>query len=170
MKIDEAKLQLLADKQEIYDVLMRCARGSDRYDMELFKSAFHPDATMVYEGLFQGDAEEVFQRVEKFHQTLDGTMHVISNHLADVDGDVAYAETYVNAYHWATPRDDLTRNFTTGSRYIDRLERRNGEWKIARRITLRNFVRHEPGLITTPPPEEGPHASRDRTDPVYWRD
>lgn len=169
-EIDDEKLQLLVDKQEIRDVIMRCARGSDRFDMELFRGAFHPDATMAYEGLFQGDAEYVFKRVEEFQSTLDGTMHVISNHLSEVQGNVAYAETYVNAYHWATPRDDVTRNFFTGTRYVDKFERRDGEWKIIRRITLRNFVRHDPGLRTPPPVEGRLRGTRDRDDPSYLRD
>lgn len=166
---DEA-LKLLLDKQQIYEVIVRYARGADRFDMELYRSCFHPDATMIFENLFQGDAEEVFRRVEEFQSGLDGTMHIIANHLADVRGDVAFAETYVNAYHWGTPRDDTTKNFITGSRYVDRFERRDGEWRIARRITLRGFVREEAGFIIREAESGTPHGSRDRADPSYWRD
>jgi len=164
------RMQILADKQEIYEVVVRCARGSDRFDMELFRSAFHPDAVMLYDGLFEGDAELIFTRVGEFLEALDGTMHVIANHLADVRGDVAYAETYVNAYHWGAPAGDPSRNFSTGTRYVDKFERREGQWKIARRISLRNFIRPEPELRVAQSAEGRPQSRRDRTDPSYLRD
>lgn len=124
---------------------------------------------MLYDGLFEGDAESIFQRVDALLATLDGTMHLIANHLVDVQGDVAFAETYVNAYHWATPRDDSARNFMTVTRYVDKFERRAGEWKIIRRTSLRSFLRPEPGLVTHPPLQGMPRGSRDHSDPSYAR-
>ena len=37
-------VQLLLDKQEIYEVILRYCRGIDRLDEELLLSVFHPDA------------------------------------------------------------------------------------------------------------------------------
>ncbi|MGE0827861.1 MAG: nuclear transport factor 2 family protein [Hyphomonadaceae bacterium] len=161
------ELQAMFDKQAIYEVVMRYSRAVDRIDMELWRSCFHPDATLLFEGLFRGSVDEMEPTVSQFLNSLDGTMHVISNHFIDVRGDVARGETYVNSYHWGTPRDDPQKNFTTGSRYIDRFERRGGEWRIADRQCLRSFVRLESGFVTNPPLEGWPSASRDRTDPVY---
>jgi hypothetical protein len=39
--MDSAVLQSLADKQAIYEVLLRYCRGIDRIDMDLVRSAFH---------------------------------------------------------------------------------------------------------------------------------
>ena len=74
----------------------------------------------------------------------------------------------------------------TGGRYLDRLEKRNGEWRIAYRACTRDWAMMEQrpdfndlstltstrGLLS----EElrafmngGPAARRDRSDPVYQR-
>jgi hypothetical protein len=42
-----ARLERLADRQDILDCLTRFSRGMDRFDRELFLSAFHPDATIA---------------------------------------------------------------------------------------------------------------------------
>ena len=48
-----ARLRNLADRQDILDCLNRFSRGMDRFDRELFLSAFHPDATIAA-GVFVG--------------------------------------------------------------------------------------------------------------------
>jgi hypothetical protein len=40
----ERALQVLLDKQEIHEVLMRYCRGIDRCDAELLRSVYHADA------------------------------------------------------------------------------------------------------------------------------
>ena len=39
-----ARIQHLLDRQDITDCLTRFSRGMDRFDRDLFLSAFHPDA------------------------------------------------------------------------------------------------------------------------------
>jgi len=76
----------------------------------------------------------------------------------------------VNAYHWAPPYDDPESNFSTGSRYVDRFERRGGEWRISERTCVRNWLRVEVGSgeLQVPTVENGwPAQRRDRTDAVY---
>ena len=46
--IDERRLQLLIDKQDIYELICQYARGVDRFDKELVQSCFWPDATTVF--------------------------------------------------------------------------------------------------------------------------
>ena len=50
-------------KLEIREALARYARGIDRQDVELAKSAYHPDATDEHGGPFHGNAHEVMDRV-----------------------------------------------------------------------------------------------------------
>ena len=50
-------------KLEIQEALARYARGIDRQDVELAKSAYHPDATDEHGGPFHGNAHEVMDRV-----------------------------------------------------------------------------------------------------------
>ena len=96
-------------------------------------------------------------------------MHVVANQLVELDGDAAPSETYGVAYHWGEPPDDRRRNFTTGFRYVDRFERRGGEWRIATRVAVREWTHtvtaEEQWVI--PPDRDGRRGRRDRTDPVY---
>jgi hypothetical protein len=100
-----------------------------------------------------------------------GTMHVVANQLVEVDGgtDTARCETYGVAYHWGEPLDDARRNFTTGFRYVDRFERRNGVWRIARRVAVREWTHVVPAdqQLVIPRERDGRRGQRDRTDPVY---
>jgi len=122
----------LAAKQACYDTLMRYARGVDRCDAELVRSTYHPDAYDDHGG-YQGDANGFIAWVKPtVMDVFTCTMHKLGNVLIEVDGDQAFAETYAIAHHvqadQKTPSDLIM-----GVRYIDRLEQRGGEWKIAHR-------------------------------------
>lgn len=60
------------------------------------------------------------------------TFHILLNHSCDLDGDRAHTETY---YQYIAHNRDET-NVIAGGRYIDRFERRNGEWKLLTRNNL----------------------------------
>ena len=62
-------------------------------------------------------------------QGQSSTQHLLLNHTCEIDGDVAHAESY---YLFVGRNRDET-NWIAGGRYIDRLERRGGTWKIALR-------------------------------------
>jgi hypothetical protein len=97
------------------------------------------------------------------------THHNLLNHTCDLVGDVAHTETYY--LFVARNRDDT--NWIAGGRYLDRLERREGSW----RIILRNNVIEWSGLVPTMaiPYAEVPDIhtngapSRNRQDPSYQR-
>lgn len=165
----DPEIQALLDKQAIYEVVCRFARGADRLDRELMMSCFHPGAPFHYAG-YDGTIEGASKITKGWLEGLDGTMHAIANHLVQLDGDRALSEAYVNSYHWGTPRDDPAKNFRTGTRYVDRFERRAGEWRIAERWMLRSFWRSEAqaGAFEVPNDLNGwPRSFRDRTDVSY---
>ena len=61
-------------------------------------------------------------------------MHNITCHSAEIKGDVAHTESYVMFV--LASKDYKTVN-VGGGRYIDRIEKRNGEWKISlRRLVM----------------------------------
>lgn len=123
----------LSDEAAILDAVHRYCRGVDRADAELTRSAYHPDATDDH-GSFKGPAHEFADRVNAAHATRwSSTMHVVSNHTAVIDGEAADAETYVIAY---LRRLDGATLDVVGGRYLDRFERRDGHWRIARRVYL----------------------------------
>ena len=121
----------LADEAAILAAVHRYCRGVDRADAELTRSAYHPDATDDH-GAFKGPAHEFAERVNAAHAARwSSTMHVVSNHSVVIDGEAADAETYVIAY---LRRIDGSGLDVVGGRYLDRFERRDGHWRIARRV------------------------------------
>jgi len=138
-----ARLQKLLDRQDILDCLNRFSRGMDRFDRELFLSAFHADA-VIAAGPFVGDPVALYDWARKLHDHgQSATHHNLLNHTCDLDGDVAHTETYY--LFVGRNRDDS--NWIAGGRYIDRLERRAGSWKIA----LRTNAIEWSGMVPTLP-------------------
>jgi hypothetical protein len=164
-----ARVEQLLDRQDILDCLVRFSRGIDRFDRELFLSAFHPDA-VIDAGEFVGGPESLFDWASDLHERgQSSTHHNLLNHSCEIDGDVAHAETY----YLFTGRNRDETNWVAGGRYLDRLERRGGTWKIALRC---NAVEWSGTIPATPLPFEsvpGVHLngvpSRSREDPSYRR-
>lgn len=154
-----------SSRTEIHDVVLRYCRGIDRLDLELVRSAYHPGAIDHHTG-FDGTVEEYLPWVRAALERFTGTLHVVANHIAEIDGDVAVAETYCNASHWGEPLDDPRRNFTSGSRYVDVMTREAGRWAIKERWSVREWTRSDAGRLM-PKEGSGPNPARDRTDPVY---
>ena len=160
----------LADKQEIAEVVLRYCRGVDRLDFELVRSCYHDDAIDHHTG-FDGDADGYVAWLTTLLPRLSGTMHLVGNLLVEVEGDLARSETYGTAHHWGDPPTDPSKNFTSGFRYVDTMERRDGVWRIAERWAVREWTRLIPADTVRPKEGEGPSPRRDRSDPVYraWR-
>lgn len=127
-----ARLQELLDRQDILDCLTRFSRGMDRFDREVFLSAFHQDAT-VAAGPFVGSPAECYAWAAPMHEAGQvSTHHNLLNVTFDIDGDTAHTETY---YLFVGRNRDAS-NWIAGGRYIDRLERRDGVWRIALRTNV----------------------------------
>jgi len=130
-------VQYLKDRLEIQDVIMRHARGVDRHDAELMDSCYHGDGVAAY-GATIVPAREHSQWSKEAHRdrfTLHA--HNITTHTCEIDGDVAYCESYVLG---AFLSPDQKRTSLVGGRYIDQLERRDGEWKIAVRRAMTDLA------------------------------
>jgi hypothetical protein len=137
-----ARIEALLDRQDILDCLTRFSRGMDRFDRELFLSAFHPDAT-IDAGAFVGGPEPLYAWASALHeQGQSATQHLLLNHRCEIAGDVAHAETY---YLFVGRNRDET-NWLAGGRYVDRLERRDGAWRIALRCNAIEWSGAVPAL------------------------
>jgi hypothetical protein len=173
----DAELQLLIDKQALHEVLMRYCRGVDRMDPELIASVFHPDAIDNH-GIFSSTRRDDFvEWVMPFQARFTVTAHMMTNEYFVVDGDVAWGEAYAIMYSEVPESDGAPPQLikTTG-RYVDRFERRDGDWKIAHRrliiesdetTSLRDHsldVRGEEFDRSA-----FPQGTRDLTDPSYDR-
>lgn len=156
----DGMLRELLDKQALLELVIRYCRAVDRADEELFLSCYHPDA-YDYHGPYSGSPREMLAALKK--GTL-GTLevmvqHAISNSLFELHGDIAYGETY---FQTRRPGEDGELSMSVG-RYVDRFERRNGEWRIAMRRCIIEYARK--GINKA----DFVQGTRDRKDPSYER-
>lgn len=140
----DPRLQDLVDKQAIYELMCRYCRGVDRFDKELTLSCFWPGAIDVHVGeggrLWTGTAEEFFNDNWAHIEEFTASQHYLCNMLIEVAGNRAIAETYQFSFYWKEPGTDPDFNRHNSNRYIDRFEKRDGEWRITRREFVRNFT------------------------------
>lgn len=161
---DQALARLTAI-EEIRQVVLRYCRGIDRLDLDLVRSCYHPDATDEH-GTFRGSVDEYLAWVERLLVRYDATFHLVGNHLVEVDGDVARSEAYGVAHH-RSEDPDPRRNLTVGFRFLDRFERRDGTWRIARRVATTEWVTAVPPELRWPLPAGGAEGRRGPEDPLY---
>jgi len=160
-------VQRLLDEAAIRRVLYRYCRGIDRIDAELIRSAYWPGATDDH-GVFTGSAEEFARWVVGVLATFEQTQHSLHQTSIDVLGDRAFTETYFDARH-RLRREGRLMLETFGGRYLDRFERRDGEWRIAHRVVVHDWSRIEE-VPATYPNEMFAQGLRSRDDLSYRRD
>ena len=179
MSIDE-KVQLLMDERDIRALLYRWCRAVDRSDLELMKSCFHEDAVDHHAPFFDTTVKELAQNfVDGSKQMGISMQYNIGNMLIEVEGDVARTESYCwsqKTLHVRTESGDKLMRIS-GLRYLDRLERRNGEWRIAERwfVPEWGFFQEVPEMTKTVGPFVPPAemilkpivARRDKEDQSY---
>ncbi len=125
----DRRIDALLDKQDIHECLARFSRGMDRFDRETYLSAFWPDAEMAA-GPFVGSPAECADWAFPMHEAGQvATHHNLLNVTIDLDGDTAHVETY----YLFVGRNRDESNWIAGGRYVDRFEKRGGEWRIALR-------------------------------------
>ncbi|MFN2536896.1 MAG: nuclear transport factor 2 family protein [Mycobacteriales bacterium] len=162
-------VQYLMDRTAILDCIARHARGCDRHDEELLASAYHEDGLDEHGGTKNlGPAYAAFINASHAATSQQHT-HNISTHTCDIDGDVAHAESYVLVALLATDGGNAT---VMSGRYIDRLEKRDGQWRIAARRSTVDLALHGSAALLQLPAFKAqgyPKGTRDRTDASYQR-
>jgi SnoaL-like domain len=169
------RIQNLLDRQDITDCLTRFCRGMDRFDRELYLSAFWSDAVMAA-GPYVGDVSGCYDWAMPLHQSGQVlTHHALLNNTTDIDGDTAHSETYyqfvARNHPWEEGGGETV--MLAGGRYLDRLERRGGEWKIALRTNIIEWSCIQPAMPLPfgDVPDIGANgaSARDKSDPSYKR-
>ncbi|WP_179475776.1 nuclear transport factor 2 family protein [Mycolicibacterium vinylchloridicum] len=162
-------VRYLLDRTAILDCIARHARGCDRHDIDLITSAYHADGVDEHgHQINPGPEYGAWANVTHAETSLVHT-HNITTHTCEIDGDTAHAESYVLVILIGT--DSRTAQFITG-RYIDRLERQDGDWRIAvRRSTVEGMFIADARVLQSEFFTEKGYlvGTRDRTDLSYER-
>jgi hypothetical protein len=162
-------LDFVRSRIEILDCVNKYARGMDRLDPEMTNAAFHADAVLDY-GVFVGNPAEFVAYFYDLHRRYHlSTNHMICNHVCELAGERAYAETY---FAVANNNREGPAFGLGGGRYVDQFERRDGRWAISVRKCVAEWDA-TPGLdlvekLNAIFTQVG-HVSRDRDDVSYQR-
>jgi ketosteroid isomerase-like protein len=130
-------LQSLLDREAIRDCLLRYCRGIDRCDEQALRSAYWEDATDCH-GAWNGSAAGFIEQALTRLRQGGRRVHQLTNVLIDLHGDVAAVESSFFALQ-ATAAQPDRETFLCG-RYVDRFERRNGEWRVAARTVVYDWI------------------------------
>lgn len=158
----------IADRLEIADVLYRYCRAVDRGDIALLKSVYHTDAYDNH-GSFKGKGHDF---AEYLVLTMDRTPHVGQHHITNIlialHGDRANVESYFIAYHPDLDADGgkpvIVR---VGGRYLDRFERCEADWKIARRDVVIDWTEAPNPVVPWAPQSQFLQGLRREKDPSH---
>jgi hypothetical protein len=138
MSTPSEELLGLIDREKIRECIARVARGEDRRDAQLISASFWPDARTDY-GVFVGSFSEYLAWVVPGSPAIPVTLHTLGQSLIDCRGSEAAVETHVAAYH-RIEMGGQARDRVIGGRYLDRMQKRGAEWRIASRTMLYDWT------------------------------
>ena len=174
----------LEDREAVREVIARYAHAIDRRRWDMMPALFHPDATFGF-GPIEGGWREFVEQARAIIDPCTATQHQLGQTLIAFAGPaVCDAETYMTAMHVVPagyPRPEVFPDrgeayaAIIAGRYVDRFEKRGGEWRIVRRRGLYDWREYrvigEAGLAAMPEGACGYHDDRDPSTPVVagWR-
>lgn len=171
------------DRDAIGEVIAAYAHAIDRHRWEMMEHLFHEDATFAF-GPVQGDWRLFVEQARAIIEPCIATHHQLGQTLVSGEGpDLAHAETYMTAMHIIPPGypssafPDRGEEYSAivAGRYVDRFERRAGEWRIAHRTGIYDWREFraigEASLSSVPAVARGQHDDSDPSTPVTrrWR-
>lgn len=150
--VSELSISALLDKQAITELLETYARAIDTGDEGLLRAVFHPESQHNHgfvgpssdpdapskdgaPGDFVGFALAYLKGFSRSH-------HQLGNPLIEISGNSAQSECYFTAHQLMRAKGDpqapanaadTETLIAVGGRYIDKLEKRDGVWKIIQR-------------------------------------
>ena len=115
------------------------SRACDRLDRALLEKVYWPDGGDDH-GAFKGSAPDYIDWLMNLLAGWTSSHHDNTNILIELNGDQATGEVHWTGYYRyevdGTPMDQLA-----AGRYLDRYEKRLGEWRIAYRTCLSEWSR-----------------------------
>ena len=141
MSTSPSELQSLLDREAIRDCIYRCCRGIDRVDEAALRSAYWPDAACRH-GAHEGSGAEFVDWALAGRRGGTRSIHLIGNILIELHGEVAAVESYFRTTLEGRDAQDQPQETLLAGRYVDRFERRDGEWRVAARTVVYDWVRH----------------------------
>lgn len=139
----EERLRRIESVDAIRTRLHAYCRGIDRRQPDIVRASFWPEAEVEY-GIFNGNGHAFADAIcgSLAAGGCEATHHHLGNILIEVDGNAAISEAYLTAWHRLRRADGSAYDCVFGARYHDRLECREGVWRIAFRRLVYDWVRN----------------------------
>ena len=129
-------VQYLKDRSEILDCVNNQSRGHDRHDLSLMRAVYHADGFDEHGPVVKSGEDYGAYANEAHTGSFEDHLHHLTTHTCEIDpdGTSAHAESYVIGTMRPKGAPIIA---VMGGRYLDRLEKRDGTWRIAvRRCTI----------------------------------
>ncbi len=139
--VAETSIEVMLAKQAMRENLQNYCRAVDRLDRDLLASVWHVDATVEYEGGFNGTAADLVDYFMEAHLGFQVHSHQITNVTIKVGGDRAVSEAYVTAVIRSFP-DEAGHcvDMSYRGRYLDHWSKRDGRWAIDHRYLVTDVL------------------------------
>jgi len=123
----------LSARLRVIDTINRFFLAVDTRDYATARSLLTEQVDFDYSRMFgatmPNTADGMIEKVRANHAGLHGIQHLISNHIVEIDGDIASCRSNYIAHHWfPNPQGDAT--WAVGGRYQHRLQGTGGLWKL----------------------------------------
>jgi ketosteroid isomerase-like protein len=157
-----AFLEELEARTAIEDCLKRFARAVDRQDWKLARELYH-DGAFDDHGFFKGPPDAFLAHIAEMHKVQEHSMHFNTNVLIEFQSrERAFVETYVLVLQRFADK-----RVTASARYLDRFEKKNGEWRVAHRTLVFGDMASEPLKEPMKFPPEFTVQKHGMDDPLY---
>jgi hypothetical protein len=142
-------VDVLLAERAITRVIHRYAQGVDRRRYPDVRACYWDDGYDEHEA-FAGTVPEYCAWLAEVLPKVDTSTHQFTNVLIDVDldADRATSESYcLNVSVWGPQPDGTARFLTSGLRYLDEWQCRDGEWRIFNRRCVADWRRVEQAAV-----------------------
>jgi uncharacterized protein (TIGR02246 family) len=144
----------LAARAEIHQLIATYAHAIDERDFDRVAACFTDDAAATYAGVEVPAGREAIRAWLEANSSFVASTHLLATPLIELDGERARTVTSAVAF-LVREREDELHLHTRGLRYTDALERRDGAWKIVRRLHEALWEAIQPAERAPLPPPRG---------------
>ncbi len=135
----DQRLQELIDHHDITQTLKEYCHGCDRCDEQRMGSVYLEDSFDDHGNFKAPGPQFATLMTAEILATTSSLFHLLGQSLIKVSGDEAGAETYFFAVSRDTRQDGQEMCNQLGGRFVDKLQRRDGLWRIKHRVVVRDW-------------------------------
>nr|WP_232003739.1 nuclear transport factor 2 family protein [Mycobacterium sp. 1465703.0] len=145
--VDEARLALMLDRDELHALVNSYCRAVDRADYAGLRELYHPDATDSHGSFSTGGVEQFIAQLRAAEPYVRVSQHNVTTTNFVVEGDTARGEIYCLVFHtFAGPEHDI--DVIIGGRYLDTYTRHDGHWKFMQRTIVADWAhQNDPSAV-----------------------